>query len=78
MFFMVRTATGLLFYFFPTMPAVTGLTGVGLLLVGLLTVALVIGVVWAPQTRGKTLKLEAERYGAPVPPAATEKAGMTP
>lgn len=51
MFFVVRTATGLLSYFFPTMLAVTGLTGVGLLLVGLLTVALVIGAVWAPQTR---------------------------
>lgn len=39
MFFVVRSVTGLLSYFFPTLLAVTGLTGVGLLLVGLLTVA---------------------------------------
>ncbi|TRW78285.1 MFS transporter [Mycolicibacterium sp. 018/SC-01/001] len=71
MFFVVRTVTGLLSYFFPTLLAVTGLTGVGLLLVGLLTVALVIGVIGAPHTRGKTLKqIETERYGAPVEPSA--------
>ena len=73
MFFVVRTATGLLSYFFPTMLAATGLTTVGILLVGLLTVALVIGAVWAPRTQGKTLReIEHERYGAPVePPPAT-------
>ena len=38
MFFVVRSVTGLLSYFFPTLLAVTGLTGVGLLLIGLLTV----------------------------------------
>jgi len=67
MFFVVRTATGLLSYFFPTMLAATGLTTVGILLVGLLTVALIIGAVWAPKTRGKSLQqIESERYGAPV------------
>lgn len=67
MFFVVRTATGLLSYFFPTMLAVIGLTWVGILLVGLLTVALIIGAVWAPQTQGKTLQqIETERYGSPV------------
>ena len=67
MFFVVRTATGLLSYFFPTMLAATGLTTVGILLVGLLTVALVIGAVWAPRTQGKSLQqIESERYGAPV------------
>lgn len=71
MFFVVRTATGLLSYFFPTMLAATGLTTVGILLVGLLTVALIIGAVWAPKTQGKTLQqIEAERYGAPVSAAA--------
>lgn len=75
MFFVVRSVTGLLSYFFPTLLAVTGLTGVGLLLVGLLTVALIIGVVWAPHTRGKTLKqIEKERYGAPVEPSDDTKA----
>jgi inositol transporter-like SP family MFS transporter len=64
MFCVVRSFTGLLSYFFPTLLAVTGLTGVGLLLIGLLTVALVIGAVWAPKTRGKTLQqIEVERYG---------------
>ncbi len=71
MFFVVRTATGLLSYFFPTMLAVIGLTWVGVLLVGLLTVALVIGAVWAPQTQGKTLQqIETERYGSPISPTA--------
>jgi inositol transporter-like SP family MFS transporter len=64
MFCVVRSFTGLLSYFFPTLLAVTGLTGVGLLLIGLLTVALVVGAVWAPETRGKTLQqIEVERYG---------------
>src|SRR5690349_17405630 len=67
MFFAVRTATGLLSYFFPTLLAATGLTTVGILLVGLLTVALIIGAVWAPKTQGKSLQqIESERYGAPV------------
>lgn len=71
MFFVVRTATGLLSYFFPTMLAATGLTTVGILLVGLLTVALIIGAVWAPRTQGKSLQqIESERYGAPVSAAA--------
>jgi inositol transporter-like SP family MFS transporter len=75
MFFAVRTATGLLSYFFPTLLAATGLTVVGLLLVGLLTVALIIGAVWAPQTQGKTLQqIEIERYGEPVQDPVAGKA----
>ncbi|KWX20003.1 major facilitator transporter [Mycolicibacterium wolinskyi] len=67
MFFVVRTMTGVLSYFFPTLLAATGLTAVGVLLVALLTVALLIGAVWAPATRGRTLQeIEVERYGAPV------------
>jgi inositol transporter-like SP family MFS transporter len=67
MFFAVRSVTGLLSYFFPTLLAATGLTVVGILLVALLTVAMVIGAVWAPNTRGKTLKeIETERYGSPI------------
>ncbi|MEV0708173.1 MFS transporter [Nocardia aurea] len=68
MFLVVRSATGLLSYFFPTLLAATGLTTVGLLLVGLLTVALLIGAVFAPHTQGKTLReIETERYGRSVP-----------
>lgn len=75
MFFAVRTATGLLSYFFPTLLAATGLTVVGALLVGLLTVALIIGAVWAPNTQGKTLQeIEIERYGEPVEDATQGKA----
>jgi inositol transporter-like SP family MFS transporter len=75
MFCVVRTFTGVLSYFFPTLLAVTGLTGVGLLLIGLLTVALVIGAVWAPETRGKTLQqIEIERYGKAESTARTEMA----
>jgi len=73
MFFAVRTATGLLSYFFPTMLAATGLTTVGILLVALLTVALIIGAIAAPDTQGKTLQqIEVERYGAPLSPELIE------
>ena len=75
MFCVVRSVTGLLSYFFPTLLAVTGLTGVGLLLIGLLTVALIIGAVWAPSTRGRTLQqIERERYGRPESTMGTEVA----
>lgn len=78
MFFVVRTATGLLSYFFPTMLAVIGLTWVGVLLVGLLTVALIIGAIWAPKTQGKTLQqIETERYGSPISPTATTSSTAT-
>ncbi|KAF0965622.1 MFS transporter [Rhodococcus sp. T7] len=79
MFFVVRSATGLLSYFFPTLLAASGLTTVGLLLIGLLTVALIFGAVWTPKTQGKTLQqIEIERYGPrvsptqPVPPTESE------
>jgi len=76
MFCVVRSFTGLLSYFFPTLLAVTGLTGVGILLIGLLTVALVIGAVWAPETRGKSLRqIELERYGVQAG-AATDNDGV--
>ena len=75
MFFVVRTACGLLSFFFPTLLAATGLTAVALLLVGLLSVALIIGAIWAPNTQGKTLKeIETERYGAPISPDLPEDA----
>ena len=74
MFFVVRTITGVLSYFFPTLLAVTGLTAVGVLLVVLLTIAMLIGAFGAPATRGKTLReIEVERYGAPVNPTADSK-----
>ncbi|MCV7226286.1 MFS transporter [Mycolicibacterium komossense] len=75
MFFVVRSVTGLLSYFFPTLLAATGLTTVGILLVALLTVAMVIGAVWAPKTQGKSLQeIEIERYGRVESPTTTEVA----
>lgn len=74
MFFFVRTMTGVLSYFFPTLLAVSGLTAVGVLLVVLLTIAMLIGAFGAPATRGKTLReIEVERYGAAVSPTAENK-----
>ena len=73
MFFAVRSVTGLLSYFFPTLLAATGLTMVGILLVALLTVAMIIGAIWAPKTQGKTLQeIEIERYGRVESPTTTE------
>jgi len=73
MFFAVRTATGALSYFFPTLLAAVGLAWVGLLLITCLTIAMIIGVIWAPDTRGKELKdIEIERYGRPISPELLE------
>lgn len=67
LFFAARVAIGLLSYFFPTMLASQGVPAVGLLMIGLLAVALVVGAVWAPNTQGKSLReIEVERYGQPV------------
>ncbi|CAN5220956.1 MFS transporter [soil metagenome] len=75
MFFAVRSVTGLLSYFFPTLLAATGLTTVGILLIALLTVAMVIGAIWAPRTQGKSLQeIEIERYGRVESPTTTEVA----
>ena len=65
--------------YFPTLLAATGLTAVALPLIGLLSVALIIGAIWAPNTQGKTLKeIETERYGAPISPDLPEDtAGAT-
>ena len=75
MFFAVRSVTGLLSYFFPTLLAATGLTVVGILLVALLTVAMLIGAIWAPRTQGKSLReIEMERYGRVESATTTEVA----
>jgi inositol transporter-like SP family MFS transporter len=42
----------------------SGIGFVGTLLIGFLTLAMIIGVTWAPETRGKALlEIEEERYG---------------
>jgi len=64
LFFAVRVAIGLLSYFFPTLLATRGVPFVGLIMIGLLALALVVGAIWTPDTRGKSLEqIETERYG---------------
>lgn len=64
LFFVARIAVGLLSYWFPTLLTQLGAAPVGLILIGFLTVALVVGTVWAPDTRGKSLQeIEQQRYG---------------
>lgn len=63
LFFAARTATGILSFFFPTMLITVGFVPLGLLMIGLLLVAAVVGVLFAPDTQGKTLEeIEIERY----------------
>ena len=65
LFFAARIAVGLLSSAFPILLTKSGIGFVGTLLIGFLTLAMIIGTCWAPDTRGKTLQqIEAERYGA--------------
>lgn len=62
LFFVARIAVGILSYFFPTMLAERGVPFVGLIMFGFLVAALLIGVIGAPNTRGKSLEqIELER-----------------
>lgn len=64
LFFIARIAVGLLSYLFPTLLATQGVPFVGAIMVFLLIGSLVIGIVWTPNTAGKSLKaIERERYG---------------
>jgi inositol transporter-like SP family MFS transporter len=63
LFFAARIAVGLLSSAFPILLTRSGIGFVGTLLIGFLTLAAIIGAIWAPETRGKTLQqIEAERY----------------
>jgi inositol transporter-like SP family MFS transporter len=65
LFFAARIAVGLLSSAFPVLLTRSGIGFVGTLLIGFLTLAAIIGAIWAPETRGKTLQqIEAERYRA--------------
>ncbi len=62
--FVARIAVGPLSYWFPTLLTQLGPAPVGLILIAFLAVALLVGTVGAPDTRGKTLRqIEEERYG---------------
>jgi inositol transporter-like SP family MFS transporter len=64
LFFGARIAVGLLSSAFPLLLTRSGIGFVGTLMIGFLTLALIIGATWAPETRGKPLlQIEAERYG---------------
>lgn len=67
LFFACRSVIGVLSFFFPVLLSHVGLLVVGSALIGTLGLALVIGVIWAPATQGKTLReIEVERYGGVV------------
>jgi inositol transporter-like SP family MFS transporter len=78
LFTAARLMVGFLSLWFPTLLATIGLHSLGSLIIGLLAVSLVVGTIWAPETRGKSLRqIEQERYGeyletgaAPVAPQA--------
>jgi len=66
LFFAARCAVGGLSYAFPVLLDQKGVPFVGTLLLGSLLVALVVGVVWAPSTQGRTLReIEQDRYERP-------------
>ncbi|NLA29822.1 MAG: MFS transporter, partial [Propionibacterium sp.] len=64
-FFVVRLASGLISLIFPIILAKqNGLLIDGLILIGFLVAALLIGGIWTPKTQGKSLEdIEIERYG---------------
>ncbi|MBA8826137.1 inositol transporter-like SP family MFS transporter [Saccharopolyspora lacisalsi] len=65
LFLAARVLVGLLSVWFPVLLAQIGLKGLGLLILGLLAASLLIGTVWTPRTRGRSLQqIEEERYGA--------------
>ena len=64
LFTLARIIVGTLSLFFPTLLASLGLSKLGFLLVGLLGLSLLAGALFAPDTRGKSLRqIELERYG---------------
>ncbi|MBC1636552.1 MFS transporter [Listeria welshimeri] len=64
MFFLVRGSTGIWSIVFPLILANLGFTVAGTIMIGLLAVSLLIGVIWAPKTRGRSLDdITKERYG---------------
>lgn len=64
LFFTARIVVGMVSYWFPTLLAEHGVPFVGMIMIGALVVAMVIGVIGAPDTRGKSLEeIETERYG---------------
>ncbi|KZU12395.1 putative L-rhamnose permease RhaY [Lactiplantibacillus plantarum] len=64
MFFVVRGSAGIWSIIFPTILTTMGFRAAGTFMIGLLLISLIIGVIWTPQTRGKSLEqITKERYG---------------
>ncbi|WP_300558758.1 MFS transporter [Companilactobacillus sp.] len=63
MFFVVRATTGVWSIIFPTILSTMGFKAAGIFMIVLLLISLVIGTIWTPQTRGKSLdEITYERY----------------
>ena len=63
-FFLVRSSVGIISFFFPSMLTDLGFKNTGLILILFLIIQLIIGVIYAPETRGKSItEIEQERYG---------------
>lgn len=64
MFFLVRIGVGLISLVVPVMISQLGFKTSGLIMIGFLVLHFIIGVLMAPETRGKSLKnIQQERYG---------------
>lgn len=64
MFFIVRASAGIYSIFVPTIMAQLGFSVGGYIMIVILIISLIIGVIWTPQTRGKSLEeITKEQYG---------------
>lgn len=64
MFFVARIGVGLISLVVPVMITVIGFKWAGAIMIGFLIVHMIIGLIMAPETRGKTLEeIQEERYG---------------
>ncbi|AQY52358.1 D-chiro-inositol transport protein IolF [Listeria weihenstephanensis FSL R9-0317] len=64
MFGLVRVGVGLISLVVPAMITFLGFKAAGMVMIAFLVIHLIIGLILAPETRGKTLKeIEEERYG---------------
>lgn len=64
MFFVVRGSAGIWSIIFPTILTNMGFKAAGTFMIVLLIISLIIGTIWTPQTRGKSLEqISEERYG---------------
>jgi len=68
MYFVVRTGIAIWSFILPTLMLNLGFKVAGIVMIIFLVIHLVIGIVLAPKTQGKTLQqIEKERYGHIVP-----------